>query len=55
MSNEIYYTECCGKCVLEEKEYKSKNILQVGQYKENGKYYCPRCRKPVTKTGYIKG
>lgn len=52
--NEIYYSECCGKYVAEEAAYKSKNILQVGQYKGIGQYYCSRCHKKTTKTGYLK-
>ena len=54
MCTEYYYTQCCGKVVLEHKEYKSKNILQVGLYKGIGKYYCSRCNKSVTKTGRPK-
>ena len=54
MTKEFFYTECCGKVVFEKEELKSKNILQVGKYKGTGKYYCPRCSQPVTKTGYNK-
>lgn len=54
MEKETYYSECCGKYVAEEQEYRSKNILQVGRYKGNGKHYCSRCKLPVTKTGYVR-
>ncbi len=51
---EVYYSECCGKYIAEQTQYKAKNILQVGRYKGTGVYYCSRCKKQTTKTGYLK-